>query len=247
MKADKTGVITVGGKKYYAEDSKLKGSTNINNAVINGNDGKWYCIDNDGNVAKPSNNLAGNENGIWYVKDDGSVDFTKKGVVDTVAITAYKNIPGLAASKKAYIEDGYVRFDKTGFYDDGTNKNFVKDGIVDNTWVGNDEDNVAVKGLDGKYYAVKRSSTTLVATTLAANKTALIANKISDTETQYLCFINKEFVAGTTGIVTVNDTADGVKTVGDYYVINGVFQDKFTGTVRFGGVDYTVVNGVATH
>lgn len=240
MKGDKNGLITVGKNKYYVKDSKVLKSDSMADSLkfINGT---WYCINTDGKV-DTSVKLAGNENGIFKVKD-GKVDFTATEICEVQSTDP--TLTGVTAGNKLYIEKGQFKSDKTCLYvhvnsaKTGYDYDYVVDGKV--TTPGFAE-NTAVQGTDKKWYCVQAEDVT--STYLASLDDTLAVNDYG------VWYVNNGLVDFTkTGVVKTDVTTDGKTTNSSnvvYYFEKGKFLSDKDGIVSSGTDKYYVENGVVT-
>lgn len=228
MKANKNGIISVGAKKYLVKDSKIVTGTKKENSVINGGDGKWYYVDTNGNVDTNYTGFAGNENGVWYIKN-GVVDFEKEGIVasDSVnAVAACGKRVALKTGKDIYVSGGKWQSGFSGVLVDGETATLFTKGYKETM----PSQDVVYLATDGKYYVANNG-------TIVRNK--VIATFTTDAdETQSLYCENGRPVKRT-GIVTLTGGAKK-------YVVNGVLSDNTDNIlVTYAGKKYVVkANGV---
>ena len=234
-----TGVITVGKTKYYVVKNKVTPITDINkNVVQDVKTGKWYCIDGNGEV-DTTKQFGKNDNGIWVLADDGSVDFSKSGVVTVKAsiyglttnqmitvkngkYTPAETITGIytgADGNEYYYENGSVALSKTGTY----NGKYIKAGKVDNS-------TEALPITDQITYVGKKViiNSGIISTKSGINGNDYFKNGVQDTSV--------------TGIVDDEFNASPRKV----YVVNGEFQSSKTDVVSVGTDKWNLVGGVVT-
>lgn len=240
MKGDKNGLITVGKNKYYVKDSKVLKSDSMADSLkfINGT---WYCINTDGKV-DTSVKLAGNENGLFKVKD-GKVDFTATEKYHLVA--GDPTLPGIANGDDIYIENGKFQADKTCLYvhvnsaKNGYDYDYVVNGKVDTPAF---TKNTAIQGTDKKWYCVQAE--TVTSTYLADLDDTLAVNDYG------VWYVNNGLVDFTkTGVVKTTVTTDGNTSNSSndkYYFEKGKFVSDKDGIVSSGTDKYYVENGVVT-
>lgn len=243
MDTGKTGIVKTGATSYYVQKGSVVTGIEADERVVNV-DGAWYCINDEGEVFTPADNLAENKNGVWYIKD-GKVDFTKKALVavgGTNDSPALKNI----LSDTVYVSGGKFQDEATCVYVETvsgvTTRKYVKNGVVTT-----DDDkitvNKVVKGTDGKLYAVQPATDT---------NNAVLENGLAKNEDGEVVLI-KDYLVNTTEtkIYTVaadkgDDDVTGLSDTTDIAIINGVFAKDKTGIVKLGNDKVYVKKGVCT-
>lgn len=227
MAGNKNGLVTVGKNQYLVKDNKVVKTKADKSDAIKLVDGKWYYIDATGKWNKSYSGLAGNENGIFMIKD-GVVDFNHNSVYTVIA--AEDGLTGVSQGDKVYIAKGYFKDDYTGVAVTIVSNNYVKTYVEDGKVPAATADNklYAVYGTDNKWYVVKNKAVDSTSEGLAEN----------DYGTWYVKDGAVQFTK--TGIITD-------ATLGKCYVEKGKFIDNKTGIVSDGTDKWYVEDGkVAT-
>lgn len=242
MDTSKNGIVKTGATSYYVQKGSVVTGIEADERVVNV-DGAWYCINDEGEVFTPADNLAENKNGVWYIKD-GKVDFTKKALV---AVNSGNDSPSLKnnTTDTVYVSGGKFQDEATCVYVETasgvTTRKYVKNGVVTT-----DDDkitvNKVVKGTDGKLYAVQPATDT---------NNAVLENGLAKNEDGEVVLI-KDFLVNTTETKIYPVTAQGDQDVTglaastDIAIINGVFAKDKTGIVKLGNDKVYVKKGVCT-
>lgn len=216
----KTGLVDNGsGSLQYVKNGKATGAP-TDETIIKADDGKWYNVKTaDGTIDTVAGNFGINKYGIW-VTEGGKVTFKKTGLV--LCASAIGDIPG---GSTVYVKDSKVMTSYTGVVVDGTNVEYVKDGVK-STKVPEVNPTV-VKATDGNWYYI----TEVGLTTGPAMATNQYGTWYVDS--------NGKVDFKKTGVVQVSSKK--------YYVENGKLNTNKNGIV-FDGYRkaYYVENGVVT-
>lgn len=248
FQADKTCLyvhvnLAKNGYDYdYVVNGKVTTPGFTKNTAVQGTDKKWYCVQ-DGNVtstylAALDDTLAVNDYGVWYV-NNGVVDFTKTGVVETDVETDGSTLN--STPNKYYFEKGKFLSDKDGIVSSGTDKYYVENGVVTKP---TDKDSAVIKGSDNVLYYVDPTDGKVNKsyTGLAANDAGIfyIKNGVVDTtKTGLYSTVIADAVTGVTGgtdTVYVNagkvdlSYSGIVSDQGQQWLVNAGKLDKSTGT-----------------
>lgn len=237
MSSDKNGIVKTAGVEYYVQKSAVVTGIKADESVIKV-DGTWYCINEDGEVDTPADTLAANSNGVWVIKD-GKVDFKASGLV-TIGDSEVTALSKIGSGKKIYVSGGKFQNETTCVFVPATGtKEYVKNGVV-TTDDAKITVNTAVKGTDGKWYAVSPTGNVVITTEAIAK---------SD---DGVVFVNSSGVIDfkTNKIYTVTASDEDVSSLvnqnDDIVILNGKFASDKTGFVKVGTDKVYVVKGVCT-
>lgn len=227
----------------YVVDGKVTTPGFTKNTAVQGTDKKWYCVQAENvtstYLADLDDTLAVNDYGVWYV-NNGVVDFTKTGVVETDVTTDGQT--SNSSNVVYYFEKGKFLSDKDGIVSSGTDKYYVENGVVTKPA---DKDSAVIKGSDNVLYYVDPADGKVNKsyTGLAANDAGIfyIKNGVVDTtKTGLYNTVSADVVTGITtpgtDVVYVNSgkvdlSYSGIVSYqGQQWLVNAGKLDKSTGT-----------------